>query len=441
MSEEDQTIDVVALPKFDMPRAIPDAMAWRHHDLDIDDSEPNDGFSEQDVQTLAEKVIDLYYVPSRLLFQGGLATTWDFPGFLVTMSECLRFPFLSGATIEKGSAITNQDLRAQHTILRLLPHAREKIVLPPRKERRKRGAPMRERVLVLKGKGKKTSAARRDSSAASEHVSSLEPIWMADPAGPNIENPSEGATNIAESQGDQSLHASHHDLANHSMHEDQTEKNLTIVPTEVLQTSPGDHSVYRSLTVERTTSPARLSAQGAHGDEGESSRDQAYYVSEWFVHQRCRVDKPMWCQELMIHLAPLAAQEESNALDNSTALEKAWFALGRGALAQADMLERFENLQANYNSLAETHADCGDTIRQLLKAREASQQSLRLYLEMSEREERSKEDLLALMSRLEGFDVYTDKKIRVYPDSPLSGQAPPNKPSSSKVASTSAPPL
>nr|GFC81756.1 hypothetical protein [Tanacetum cinerariifolium] len=78
-------------------------------------------------------------------------------------------------------------------------------------------------------------------------------------------------------------------------------------------------------------------------------------------------------------------------------------------------------------------------------------------------EERSGEDLLALMSRMEGFDVYADKKmrveydklfekkypyvekisnlLRVYLDSPPFGQAPPNRPSSGPVASTSAPPL
>nr|GFA12433.1 hypothetical protein [Tanacetum cinerariifolium] len=62
-------------------RAIPDAMAWRHHDSDINDYVLEDGFSEQDVQTLAERVIDLRPVPLGLFFQGGLATTWDFPRF------------------------------------------------------------------------------------------------------------------------------------------------------------------------------------------------------------------------------------------------------------------------------------------------------------------------------------------------------------------------
>nr|GEY55182.1 hypothetical protein [Tanacetum cinerariifolium] len=102
-----------------------------------------------------------------------------------------------------------------------------------KREKKKRGPDEGEGSRPQR-KRKKTFATQKDSSNASERVSSPEPIRMADPVGPNMENPSRGAANIAESQGDH-------------------------------------------LTVERTTSPARLSAQGGHGDEG-SSRDQAYYV-------------------------------------------------------------------------------------------------------------------------------------------------------------------
>nr|GEW95078.1 hypothetical protein [Tanacetum cinerariifolium] len=41
-------------------------------------------------------------------------------------------------------------------------------------------------------------------------------------------------------------------------------------------------------------------ASSAHVEEGESSRSRALYVPEWIIHQRCRVDSPMWCQELMV---------------------------------------------------------------------------------------------------------------------------------------------
>nr|GEU90266.1 DNA-directed RNA polymerase III subunit RPC6 [Tanacetum cinerariifolium] len=86
-------------------RAISDSMAWRHHDSDVNDL----FFSKGD---------------------GELATTWDFPGFhpifkdtegnVVTMSEYLCFLFLFEASIEKGHALFDQNLVAQHTTPPLL---------------------------------------------------------------------------------------------------------------------------------------------------------------------------------------------------------------------------------------------------------------------------------------------------------------------------------
>ncbi|GJZ72101.1 hypothetical protein Tco_0635952, partial [Tanacetum coccineum] len=82
------------------------------------------------VRKLTEKFIDLRPVPAGLLFRGGLATTWDFLGFhpifkdseenVITMSEYLHFPFLSGASIVRGSALSGKDLVAQHTTPPLL---------------------------------------------------------------------------------------------------------------------------------------------------------------------------------------------------------------------------------------------------------------------------------------------------------------------------------
>ncbi|GJW87449.1 hypothetical protein Tco_0162789 [Tanacetum coccineum] len=106
-------------------RAIPQAMAWRHHDSDIHDPLPTDGFHASDVVTLTNQSIDIRPVPSGLLFHAGLATTWEFSGFLpifkdtegnvVTMSEYLRFPFLDGATIEQGDALSARDVITQRT--------------------------------------------------------------------------------------------------------------------------------------------------------------------------------------------------------------------------------------------------------------------------------------------------------------------------------------
>nr|GEX21587.1 hypothetical protein [Tanacetum cinerariifolium] len=543
MFEEDQTIDIVALPKFDMPsyessmsakdvksfairhgipldlhpvaltkgwtmdqlsndtiglRAIPDAMAWRHHDSDISDSVSDDDFSEQDVQTLAERVIDLCLVPSGLLFQGGLATTWDFPGFLsrflfamVTMSEYLRFPILFGATIKKGRAPTNQDQRAHHTV----PPLSVGQAIPDKTGHRKEVEKKKQGGDGEEGSRPKTkrrkAVARKDEPAAFEATSSSEPIRTLNPIQPSV-----ALAATTESREDRSPRVSPHDSANHSVHNysdayhddetnslrlgssnDQSGWALTNVNTEVIQPSPTHQHAYRSPTIERMATLLRTAPPGANTEAGESSRESVFYVPEWSIHRRCCVDTPMWCRELMVHLAH-----------------------------PTDVLERFENLQADFGRLAESHAECGDMAGKLVQASldlvnkdqalqikeledelarkdsalvyderlnvERAQEKEKLVTQLSKTkmekfdcihkllltvverllqshdEERSEEDLLALMSRMEGFDVYADKKMRVeydklfekkYTDSPLFGQASPNRPSSGKVASTSAP--
>ncbi|GJZ81376.1 hypothetical protein Tco_0646370 [Tanacetum coccineum] len=107
------------------------AYSWRHHDSDISDPAPKDGFDEADVITLTHQPIDIRGIPSGLLFSAGLAITWEFPKFrplfkdpegnVVTMSEYLRLPFLSGMTIEAGEALTEQDVIPQHTTTPLSP--------------------------------------------------------------------------------------------------------------------------------------------------------------------------------------------------------------------------------------------------------------------------------------------------------------------------------
>ncbi|GJY11230.1 hypothetical protein Tco_0379415 [Tanacetum coccineum] len=62
-------------------RAILDAMYWRHHDSDISNPAPKDGFDEADVITLTHQPIDIRGIPSGLLFSAGLAITWEFPKF------------------------------------------------------------------------------------------------------------------------------------------------------------------------------------------------------------------------------------------------------------------------------------------------------------------------------------------------------------------------
>ncbi|GKB67576.1 hypothetical protein Tco_0928988 [Tanacetum coccineum] len=141
MFEEDQTTDVTVLPKFDMPSYESHMTAKDVKSLAVRYDIPLDLH-----HILTERVIDLRPVPSGLLFQGGLATTWDFPGFrpifkdtegnVVTMSEYLRFPLLYVASIEKGTALTDQDRR------------RGKLELLPRRGRTRKEELVRERAPI-----------------------------------------------------------------------------------------------------------------------------------------------------------------------------------------------------------------------------------------------------------------------------------------------------
>ncbi|GJY91294.1 hypothetical protein Tco_0506490, partial [Tanacetum coccineum] len=437
------------------------------------------------------------------------------PFAVVTMSEYLHFSFLSGASIYKGPAHTSQDQIEQHTARPLssdraipekMDHQKGVEVEDPKivaiRERKTRAAAKKRDKKSQGGDGgegshpttkRKKTVARTDGSAASEATSSPEPIQTINPIGPT------GAVvETVKSREDRSPRVSPRGSADYSVHNyfDIYHANEEGEPLQL-----GTSRDYPVAT--QPASPLRPIQRG-NAEAGESSRG------------------------LMVHLAPPMAQEESNALNNARALDRAWFSLAQGALAQTDILERFENLQADFGKLAESHAECGDLDGKLVQARLDVKHSSDLYNSMSDlfkafrsghkgcagklealenrnrelsqekeklvsqlgraemenfdcirkllpamverlAEERSEEDLLALMGRMKGFDAYANKKmkveydklfekryhyvekisrgfrhsvsdlLKVYPDSPLHGQAPPSKPSFGKAHSASAP--
>ncbi|GKD06623.1 hypothetical protein Tco_1181597 [Tanacetum coccineum] len=385
-------------------RAIPDAMAWIHHDSDVNDHVPKDGFQASDVLLLTERIINLRPVPSGLLFYGGLATRWDFPGFcpvfkdtegnVVTMSEYLRFLFLSGASISKGPLLTSQDRIEQHTsrplpagqpIPEKIDHQKEVEVEDPKivaarerkarvaakkKKRKRQGGDDREGSRPVTKR--KKMIAYKDDDGASEATSSPEPIRTVNP-----NKPSAVVAKTAESREDRSPSESPYGSADHSVHNysdahqgdggagpfqlETSGRAITHVATEVVQPTPSPWNIFHTLETTQPASPQRAIPRDTFG-----------------------VDTPMWYRELMTHLAPPAAQEESNALNNPRALERAWFALARGALAQTDILERFETLQTNFDELAESHAECGDLAGKLVQARLDIQHSSDLYNSLSD---------------------------------------------------------
>ncbi|GJW11367.1 hypothetical protein Tco_1577194 [Tanacetum coccineum] len=360
-------------------RAIPQAMAWRHHDSDIHDPLPTDGFHASDVVTLTNQSIDIRPVPSGLLFHAGLATTWEFSGFLpvfkdtegnvVTMSEYLRFPFLDGATIEQGDALSARDAITQRTtgplpVNQSLPEktARLKEVEIPDpkivviRERKARAAAKKraERKRAAGGEGgskgktkrRKVSAVRAEEEDSTEEASSASPLRTVfllkdvDDAG------------TAESREDEHVSVPRHDSANTSIHNYAADHDESFDESgghgETVETHPADETRLTETPVP-ALNPEKTAVQDL--------------VPVVRYPSRSRVDTPEECRELLTHLAPPAVREEMNAYDNSTAMERAWFSIARGAMAQTDALLRFEALYDAHLALKERCEDIISIVR------------------------------------------------------------------------------
>ncbi|GJZ42148.1 hypothetical protein Tco_0589034 [Tanacetum coccineum] len=439
-------------------RAIPQAMAWRHHDSDIHDPLPTDGFHASDVVTLTNQSIDIRPVPSGLLFHAGLATTWEFSEFLpvfkdtegnvVTMSEYLRFPFLDGATIEQGDALSARDAITQRTtgplpVNQPLPEktARLKEVEIPDpkivviRERKARAAAKkraeRKRAAggegVSKGKTKrrKVSAVRAEEEDSTEEASSASPLRTVAP-NPSFLLKDVDDVGTAESREDEHVSVPRHDSANTSTHNYASDHDESFDESrgheETVEAHPADETRLTETPVP-TRNPEKMAVQdlvpvvrsnlaGDHADGAESSRPGSVYIPEWTIHRRSRVDTPEECREL------------------------AWFSIARGAMAQTDALLRFEALYDAHLALKERcedvrgeHAGCAEKLisaereRDELRAVNADQASHIKELEaelarkdsalvFSERAgwakglavKRSEEDIMDVLREVQGFE-------------------------------------
>ncbi|GKE79553.1 hypothetical protein Tco_1545673, partial [Tanacetum coccineum] len=63
---------------------------------------------------------------------------------------------------------------------------------------------------------------------------------------------------------------------------------------------------------------------------------------------------PEECRDLMVNLIPPGVQEEMHLLDNNVVLDRAWFSLAHGAMAQAHALRQFESLYDTHHALQES---------------------------------------------------------------------------------------
>ncbi|GKE63557.1 hypothetical protein Tco_1513924, partial [Tanacetum coccineum] len=239
-----------------------------------------------------------------------------------------------------------------------------------------------------KTKRRKVSAVRAEEEDSTEEASSASPLRTVAP-NPSFLLKDVDDAGTAESREDEHVSVPHHDYANtthndesfgesgghgetvETHHADETKLTESPVPTR----NPEKTVVQYLVLVVRSN-------LADHADGAESSRPGSVYVPEWTIHRRSRVDTPEECRELLTHLAPPAVREEMNAYDNSTAMERAWFSIARGAMAQTDALLRFE---APYDAHLALKERCKDVTRQLVSTKTDFTHVSNLYNTLSNR--------------------------------------------------------
>ncbi|GJU62415.1 hypothetical protein Tco_1244250 [Tanacetum coccineum] len=416
-------------------RAIPDAMCWRHHDSDISDPAPKDGFDEADVITLTHQPIDIRGIPSGLLFSAGLAITWEFPKFrplfkdpegnVVTMSEYLRLPFLSGMTIEAGEALTEQDVIPQHTTTPLsadeqvpgktdsqqrVEASDPKIVATRIRKAHAAAKRKAEKNRESEGAGGSEGSSKRrkpssgpgegDKEKPSDHIPCPTPLRTIVGVTSDVSR-GDGVISPTQTQGDNLVEIPAHDSANtttrlHEEHHDEHSGVLgnrdgnfdddvdeeidiegpdrhvsdtterVVIETESIPTAATRPDNGKSIAQEETPMPDPL-PKGVGADGAGSSLPPSLFVPTWGIHQRSRVTTPEECRDLMVNLIPPGVREEMNLLDNNVVLDRAWFSLARGAMAQAHALCQFESLYDTHHALQES---LETTRGQLVRTRE-----------------------------------------------------------------------
>ncbi|GJW86314.1 hypothetical protein Tco_0161654 [Tanacetum coccineum] len=266
------------------------------------------------------------------LSHGFLPSFKDTEGNVVTMSEYLRFPFLDGATIEQGDALSARDAITSHTTGPLpanqsLPEktARLKEVEIPDpkivaiRERKARAAAKKraERKRAAGGEGgskgkpkrRKVSAVRPEEEDSTEEASSASPLRTVAP-NPSflLKDVDEGT---AESREDEHVSVPHNDSANtnpdHTVEHDES-FGESRGHGEAVETNPDDETRLtespvparnpEKTTVQDLVPMVRSNLAGDRADGAESSRPGSVYIPEWTIHRRSRVDTPEECREL-----------------------------------------------------------------------------------------------------------------------------------------------
>nr|GEU60224.1 hypothetical protein [Tanacetum cinerariifolium] len=280
------------------------------------------------------------------------------------MSQLLKFSMVGGVRIGKGTALAADEVIPHHTTLPL-PSGSS---IPEKSNHQ-------EVVELMKRKKTTFSFALPDSKADESNRSGFGTHHSASPLNTIIPNEGELATglilkpvNQTREDTDQPLdNAEYTTEANSHLFEhspqfqqstrsDENTRGVILPPFfighGVSSTSGGSHRL------------AFLARHPAGNDAGSSLRMDAGlpepFVPSWNLTTHLILNDAESFRDMMINLATPGVRSQQSWLSDYQALQRSWFELGRGALAQIDILQQYESLTKDYREVFKSHWSCRD---------------------------------------------------------------------------------
>ncbi|GKD74290.1 hypothetical protein Tco_1332572, partial [Tanacetum coccineum] len=145
-------------------------------------------------------------------------------------------------------------------------------------------------------------------------------------------------------------------LVNHSLgpqHSDRSDED-THVHSGGLHHDEGDEQ-----TLRHASGHVVSSSSGGSSLRGDMVQP-TLFVPSWNLTTHSILNDAESCRDMMINLATPAVRDQHSRLSDYQALQRSWFELGRGALAQINLLQWYEALNDDYEELYESHRSSGD---------------------------------------------------------------------------------
>ncbi|GJS75527.1 hypothetical protein Tco_0725408 [Tanacetum coccineum] len=228
------------------------------------------------------------------------------------MSEYLRLPFLFEMTIEAGEALTEQDVIPQYTTTPL--SADEQVPEKTDSQQRVEASDPKivaTRIRKANAAAKRKAEKNRESGGAGGSEGSSKRRKPSSGPGEGDKEKGDNVISPTQTQGDNLVEIPAHDSAN---------------------------------TIPRLYEEHHDEHSGVLGNRDGNFDDD---VDEVLVPEG---SGPL----SEVNLIPPGVREEMNLLDNNVVLDRAWFSLARGAMAQAHTLSQFESLYDTHHALQES---------------------------------------------------------------------------------------